>query len=1141
MKSLKAFLKQKTGMTFVEILVAMSVLMLVIVSFTPMLLHSYDSLYTAGEINEKTYDTKSTVEEGLAARSSTDILYNIQTNFKNIGKVTDVNLRRAVSATGSDLRDGIESLFYGGKATVKIISGKRVNDDTVDKTILIKTSGIVIDKVVAGKDSDAKMTKNGKEFKYTIAVSVIAPDWSKTTETQAYDQTPPLTDITCSGPDDKGMITVTIPDKDLTSSPLKIIVYYYDETTKLNNIGTEPASGEKPREAATFLYIDPPTLLLAGKTESNGVYYTSAGIETANNGVSTMKVEKRNMTAAGNFSVPGLGSTVIKNVTWVDNDPTSDYGNYYVLTGTNGAIMRLYPSLTNGGFTNIQGLTATTSTKKPVSIKDSGLTKTVYPTLWGGDYSHEYRFSSYYHGIGYAVQEDGKDDNGWITEGNADVYGTQAKYSYYYNGNNTEFFFRFQNGRNISYILTEYGEPTRFFGCKADKKGKDFVNYTSLWGKNNLDSIYKNQGNWLRSNSEMKPFYYRTKDDNDDGDFRESDFSQLRIKALQSFDSTTYLFEDLGKDAAEDYNNATKSYNRYSSVAAPTDLTVTDAVYLPELGKMFYVGTKSAYVYFRSQDPSATTNTRYYALKDIDNLTVGHGTKVRKANIPKTYFTGYYIAGKSTAEAGSVIRKYYSANTDFDALTNSLKAISGINNTTGTMTANSAQANAFFVNRASGSYYFSDVNFTLGYASDRMSVFANITYDGNVEYYKSYEPYYFLSHYGATIKDVDVEVSDKTIKGKESSHEATFTPSNSYNNDFYNVWFPGECYNMTKVATKEGVTVGVGYAVSGSTYQNIIPRAAGTYNSFSWDDISHPGALKSKDVKVTIGDNQVFNTSTGLGGIYNDGIMAVSINGGSFKNILYFKDNGTMNADYLTNQNTSYKSAYQNAFGTYGTHARNSIQFTAVDLQVLATRGKDDTADTKTYYAYYGDNTGRVFKSKIATATATGSEDDSSTSTVDFIADLSYAGSTTPPSRMEEITLNGASLSTYFKSINTIVCDDTTVIISGVPRSSTYGNSVVVGVAVVTQTQDTETTTWKWGHVELASSYYLTNVAKIVDGNYYAAGTYNTSKGFLLGIPLETIKEAVQKGTVDLRSKVLVDNTHITTPIYGMDGRGANG
>ena len=1117
MKSLKAFLKQKTGMTFVEILVAMSVLMLVIVSFTPMLLHSYDSLYTAGEINEKTYDAKSTVEEGLATRSSTDILYNIQTNFKNIGKVADVNLRRAVSATGSDLKDGIESLFYGGKGTLKIISGKRVNDDTVDKTILIKTSGIVIDKVVAGKASDAKMTKNGKEFKYTIAVSVIAPDWSKTSETEAYNLSAPLTNITCSF-DKQGLITVKIPDKDLTSSPLKIIVYYYDETTKLNNTGTAPASGEDPREASTFFYIDPPTLLLAGKTESNGVYYTSAGIETANNGVSTMKVEKRNMTTAGNFSVPGLGTTVIKNVTWVDNDSTTDYGNYYVLTGTNGAIMRLYPSLTTTGFGKIQGLTATTTTKQPVAIKDSGLTKTVYPTLWGGDYSHEFRYASYYQGLGYGVQEDGKDDNCWITEGNADVYGTQAKYTYYYNGNNTEFFYKFQNGRNMSYILTEYGEPTRLFGCKAEDG--DFTKYTSVWDKPHLDNIYKNQYNWLRTDSEMTPFFYRTKDGNDDAGFRESDFAQLRIKALQSFDSLSHLFEDISGNGVG--TSATASYNRFSSVANPSYLTVTDAVYLPELGKMFYVGTKNAYVYFRSQDPHATTNATYYSVKDQTN-SYSPGFKKRVQNKPKTYFTGYYIAGSADAAGGSVIRKYYSANEDFDALTNSLKAISGINNNEGTMTANTPEANAFFVNRVSHSYFFSDVNFSLGYASDRMTVFANITYDGSHENYKSYENYYFQSHYGST----------PSADG-ESDHSITHTPVNSYNNDYYNVWFPGECYNMTKIATKEGVTVGVGYAVSGSTYQNIMPKAAGTYNSFSWDDGGKPSFLGTKNCTKAIGDNQVFNTSTGLGGIYNDGVMAVSINGGSFKNILYFKDNGTMNADFLTNQNTSYKSNYQTAFGTYGTHARNSIQFNCVDIQVI------NSGSSKSYYAYYGDNTGRVFKSLVATANATGSASSSSISAVGYVADTTYAGTSSAPSTMEEIKLNGASLTNYFKSISTIVCDDTTVIISGVPKTgSTYGNSVIVGVAVLNA--DETTTTWRWGHVELASTSYATNVAKIIDGNYYAAGTYNSSKGFLLGIPLNTIKDAVQQGTVDLRSKVLIDNTHITTPIYGFDGRGANG
>lgn len=1092
MKSLKAFLKQKTGMTFVEILVAMSVLMLVIVSFTPMLLHSYDSLYTAGEINEKTYDAKSTVEEGLATRSSTDIIYNIQTNFKNIGKVADVNLRRAVSATGSDLRDGIESLFYGGKGTLKIISGKRVNDDTIDKTILIKTSGIVIDKVVAGKASDAKMTKNGKEFKYTIAVSVIAPDWSKTSETEAYNLSAPLTNITCSF-DKQGLITVKIPDKDLTSSPLKIIVYYFDETTKLNNTGTAPASGEAPREASTFFYIDPPTLLLAGKTESNGVYYTSAGIETANNGVSTMKVEKRNMTTAGNFSVPGLGTTVVRNVTWVDNDATGKYGNYYVLTGTNGAIMRLYPSLTATAFQEIQSNTATTTTKQPVSIKDSGLTKTVYPTLWGGDKTEQFGYSTFFKSMGYrwpSVKNSGTScwytQNG-ISGATADsynLYGTQAKYAYYFNGWRTDYEYSQQNGRKISYILTEANSPLRVSGAMADKDS--FTDYNALWES---DTRYlSTRALFDDHNTTQKKaikIYCASSVVSD------KHLAYLNLKSFNNLGAGTDMLYSESKYGSD--NGTSSRINYLSNDNATKTVTVTSAVYDEKMGGMFYTGTVDSYLYMNQLDN--TSGTSSFANKVEANYIA---KEPKNAN---GTFTAYYMLGTSN---GSTIKKASEGSGSWGNCASLLKASTGAATTERT----GDSLTSFYVNRSTSvaEALLKDVNITFGFSSNRAKVYYHVTVDNGNEQYKSYEKYYFLSHYGIPLSTYDNKPNEQAHYYSLESGGVGYNSGlrNNVNNDYYNVWFPGEFYNITHTVVKEGIVVGVGYAVVGSTFQWVNP-------------------------------SQTTNTSTALGSVYNDGVLAVKMSSeDTFNNKLYFKDNATFDSTSLS----TLKSEYSSVFGTYGTHKRDSVQFTAVDIQVLATG--DESRNVKSFYAIYGDNKGRVFKSLVATTYSTGSEADSSTSTVDFIADLSYAGSTTPPSRMEEITINGASLSTYFKSISTIVCDDTTVVISGVPKTgSAYGNSVVVGVAVLNA--DETTTTWRWGHVELASASYLTNVAKIVDGNYYAAGTYNTSKGFLLGIPLSTIKDAVQQGTVDLRSKVLVDNTHITTPVYGMDGRGANG
>ena len=53
----------KLGMTYIELLVALALLSLIIVSFTPMLMSSYENLYKAGERVETVYKSQEEMEE----------------------------------------------------------------------------------------------------------------------------------------------------------------------------------------------------------------------------------------------------------------------------------------------------------------------------------------------------------------------------------------------------------------------------------------------------------------------------------------------------------------------------------------------------------------------------------------------------------------------------------------------------------------------------------------------------------------------------------------------------------------------------------------------------------------------------------------------------------------------------------------------------------------------------------------------------------------------------------------------------------------------------------------------------------------------------------------------------------------------
>ena len=112
-------------MTLMEILVALSLLMIIIVGTTPVMLQAYNGLYKAGEYTQDTYEAKSEIEEKLATRNTRNIYPGFIVNFNNLGDVVEVNGRRAVSS----LYGSLETLFTNGKVHVAIVSAKTVNDD----------------------------------------------------------------------------------------------------------------------------------------------------------------------------------------------------------------------------------------------------------------------------------------------------------------------------------------------------------------------------------------------------------------------------------------------------------------------------------------------------------------------------------------------------------------------------------------------------------------------------------------------------------------------------------------------------------------------------------------------------------------------------------------------------------------------------------------------------------------------------------------------------------------------------------------------------------------------------------------------------------------------------------------------------
>ncbi|HZK22455.1 MAG TPA: hypothetical protein VFC76_09340 [Oscillospiraceae bacterium] len=300
MKNRNKHINSKKGMTYVEVLVALSILALVVVVFTPILMYSYEKLYTAGEINVETYEIKSYIEESLAIRSN-DPKVKAQFGLQGLSEHINMVMRRITGAV-----DGLETLYGVPKSNVAFLG----DDILIDNTSTHSISMQFIDFEDLTNESFIKSHSPGRgQVSYIIETPTKDEanlDGSK--YSIDYD------DLTKSA-------VLTIKNIDITYSPLRIIVRFHD------------ASG-KVRAAEKHIDIKPANMMFVGAADGNTAYYTTAGLDDNNQ----ISLEARSMTGGGISS-----GTKFNKVTWVTTgaDKTGAIG-YYAMCGNGGSIRRIW-------------------------------------------------------------------------------------------------------------------------------------------------------------------------------------------------------------------------------------------------------------------------------------------------------------------------------------------------------------------------------------------------------------------------------------------------------------------------------------------------------------------------------------------------------------------------------------------------------------------------------------------------------------------------------------------------------------------------------------------------------------------------------------------------------------------------------
>lgn len=1082
----------KLGMTYIELLVALALLSLIIVSFTPMLMSSYENLYKAGERVEIVYKSQEEMEEGLATRysiRSSNISMSFTMNAQTVLENLNVNGRKVVSS----LQDRLETIFYGVRARIDIISGDTVYDDTLTHDIILQTTGLEYTKVTLGNYAGDinQLPQNQIHIKAFIPDKVTGASNGSTTDELAYGGKAATLSL-ISANSRQGRIAFTVGGADFTQSPIKFIVYYKNERGILKQL---PA----------YLYIEPATMLIAGD-QNNFDYYTSAGVETKDNSTDSenqrvkyvLNVQGRTMNVANSGLLtdndrPTKVGAKINTIAWVPNDENPKLNPYYVMAGDNGVVYRMYNYAT---LTNLQG--ALGSSNSVADTSDNALDLVtgvrVYQSFWSGEMSDHYSFQTLKTSSTYGKQEDNSIDCSApnTIEGHS-VVGTQynkidknLRYSYHFSAYRTGYQYASQASRRISYVLTEAGNKSFRIAAKKQEKG-DFTGYNAIWEPEYI--TFDKSG--LTYNTEDSRAVYCYKTVVHGNCHTDMHLAPLRLPAITTIDP----IEVLKNTDTTTYETGETMYNRfitsgdfwsppgkseeslrgigwndrvnYVNTKYGCSASIKSVAYLPGSGsngqgQVIYFGTVPAYANLRQCSDTDSATTKMY-----NNDKQG-----------KSAVTAYVICGSQTG-GSTIYRLSYTGAGNNKNRTEGVDAQDWMRTQIANNNVKPEKSEVTFYTRKGDNQTYmlnSDVKFTLGYCSRWRMTVGDVTFNGTTEETRSYEKYYKKTHPSA-----NYQRQPGINKGNED-------------NLYYNVWFPGEFYNLVDTATCDAITIAGGYTVAGSAFM-----------SESW--IVKDGYY-----------------GTALGDVYNDAVLSAYINDSSKAITAGLSGKGERNMIF---QNLLYFKSP--AFEDPTTHARASYRIEKVGLN-----SKTDDKGNKEYWAYYAINGGAVFKSKVATSTVTTSGSGEDITTKETVT-LRQLNDTTD---IQEVTINGYSVSQVFSEVVSIEAEEDIVIISGKAKNDTTPLTVLIGV----KGEDGNISDWKGVKFGDKTGMYVTGTT-IVGGYYYFTATNAAgSEGYVGAVNLELLKR-VPKGTAlpIYKNESEVDNGVIYTEIsdipYAIAGR----
>lgn len=326
-------LREKTGMTLTEVLVALAVLSIAIMCFLPLAQSSFKNIYTVGEATKSNYRAVGLIER-LIGNNGANGAYEVSTDnvplqmqVKNIaiqannGTMQSINGASIVSKP-ENVEAGF-STFICDSVTAKMVCyPSHISDDFLTKTITLYAAGF--------RFSDVSEF----QLSYTDSTGTL-----QTVPGGTYNDSNPYCRIKIDKDNASIAYLTLVGDNDyirFENSPLHVKYRVYE----------------------LDIEIDAPTVIMVGEEAADGnyYYYVTSGEPDEDGNLDIVRKKMNSVDPLGRISGNITLSSAMNDVEWVaagegDNGAggVNQYG-YYVMCGDNGQIRRFWKNPATGNY-----------------------------------------------------------------------------------------------------------------------------------------------------------------------------------------------------------------------------------------------------------------------------------------------------------------------------------------------------------------------------------------------------------------------------------------------------------------------------------------------------------------------------------------------------------------------------------------------------------------------------------------------------------------------------------------------------------------------------------------------------------------------------------------------------------------------